>query len=95
MIDSLEAADGPRAPDLKRSKARKGGGADVLKVDRLPPHSTEAEQGVLGCALISPNDSLGVCLEKLPRAEGVFTTCGIRPSSRCWSRCMMPKPRST
>ncbi len=72
MIDSLEAADGPRAPDLKRSKARKGGGADVLKVDRLPPHSTEAEQGVLGCALISPNDSLGVCLEKLPRAEGVF-----------------------
>ena len=72
MLDSVADADNPRKADLKRSTARKAPGADVVKVDRLPPHSVQAEQGVLGCALLSPNDSLGICLEKLPRAEGVF-----------------------
>ncbi len=72
MLDSVADADNPRQADLKRSKARRAPGADVVKVDRLPPHSVQAEQGVLGCALLSPNDCLGICLEKLPRAEGVF-----------------------
>ena len=34
-------------------------------VDRLPPHSIECEQGVLGCALLSPNECVGECIEKL------------------------------
>lgn len=46
--------------------------ADAQRVDRLPPHSTEAEQGVLGCVLLSPNDSMGICLEKLKSGAEVF-----------------------
>ncbi len=33
-------------------------------IDRLPPHSPEAEQGILGCVMLSP-DSIGECIEKL------------------------------
>src|SRR3954469_697323 len=40
--------------------------------DRLPPHSIEAEQGVLGCVLLSPNDCMGVCIEKFRRGSEVF-----------------------
>ena len=43
-----------------------------MKVDRLPPHSVEAEQGVLGCALLSPHDSLGECVEKFRAGSEVF-----------------------
>jgi len=41
-------------------------------VDRLPPHSLEGEQGVLGCVLLSPNECLGECLEKLKDGKDVF-----------------------
>jgi len=34
-------------------------------IDRLPPNSLEAEQGVLGCILLDPNTCLGLCIEKL------------------------------
>lgn len=35
------------------------------RIDRLPPHSPEAELGVLGCALIDPNDVLPRCIERI------------------------------
>jgi len=41
-------------------------------VDRLPPHSPEAEQGVLGCVLLSPNDCMGECIEKFKSGSEVF-----------------------
>ena len=34
-------------------------------LDRAPPHSVEAEQGVLGCILLDPGPGLARCLEKI------------------------------
>ena len=34
-------------------------------IHRTPPHSVEAEQGVLGSMLISPRDAIGECVEKI------------------------------
>src|SRR5947208_14500836 len=34
-------------------------------IHRTPPHSAEAEQGVLGSMLISPRDVIGECVEKI------------------------------
>jgi replicative DNA helicase len=42
------------------------------RLDRLPPHALEAEQGVLGCILLSPGENLGLCLEKLKGAAAIF-----------------------
>ncbi len=71
MIDSVaESGGGP--PDLKRTPRPKPALAAAGKVDRLPPHSPEAEQGVLGCVLLSPNECMGECIEKFKRGEEVF-----------------------
>jgi replicative DNA helicase len=71
MINSVsEGAGGP--PDLKRTPRRKQALPDITKVDRLPPHSPEAEQGVLGCVLLSPNDCMGECIEKFKGGEEIF-----------------------
>jgi replicative DNA helicase len=71
MIDSVsEGASAP--PDLKRTPRRRPPLADAAKVDRLPPHSPEAEQGVLGCALLSPNDCMGECIERFKHGTDVF-----------------------
>jgi replicative DNA helicase len=67
MIDSVsEPAAAGTGPDLKKARRQKTPNrSGAGKVDRLPPHSLEAEQGVLGCILLSPNESLGDCVEKL------------------------------
>ena len=70
MIDSVSDAGGQPPADLKRAPRRKAPAA--ASVDRLPPHSPEAEQGVLGCVLLSPNDCLGECLSKLKSGTDVF-----------------------
>ena len=71
MIDSIDT-DGGAPADLKKTRRRKLSTADPLKVDRLPPHSIEAEQGVLGCALLSPHECLGECIEKFKPGPEVF-----------------------
>ena len=72
MIDSVDSGPGPASADLTKGRRRKTPLTEAAKIDRLPPHSTEAEQGVLGCVLLSPSDNLGICLEKLKETDGVF-----------------------
>jgi len=51
--------------DFKNSRRKKTESKGALILDRLPPHSIEMEQGVLGCILISPLQSMGECIEKI------------------------------
>ncbi len=71
MIDSTVEVGGP-AVDLKRARRRKPSLAEAFRADRLPPHSPEAEQGVLGCVLLSPNPCMGESMEFLKGNPEVF-----------------------
>jgi replicative DNA helicase len=71
MIDSVSDSAGAVA-DLKKGRRRKTAATETARADRLPPHAPEAEQGVLGCVLLSPNDCLGQCIEKLKTGPEVF-----------------------
>ena len=71
MIDSVSETV-EAAADFKKARRQKAAQPRGSSVDRLPPHSNEAEQGVLGCVLISPNDCMGQCLEKFKSGKDVF-----------------------
>lgn len=61
----------PESPvDLHASGRRNTDRSTVI--DRLPPSSIEAEAGVLGCVLLSPNDCIGECVEKLKPGPDAF-----------------------
>lgn len=66
------AAQPTAGSDFKRTRRQKSAAAESLRQDRLPPHSIEAERGVLGCALLSPQDGLGLSLERLKQGAEVF-----------------------
>jgi len=77
MIDGGRESGG--APfDFSKRGGRRGRGGPTAnlptphQIDRLPPHSIEAEQGVLGCILLSPNENLGTCIEKFKKAVEIF-----------------------
>src|SRR3954464_12994222 len=71
MIDSV-SSEGAGATDLKRAKRIRRPQTTTSTVDRLPPHSPEAEQGVLGCVLLAPNECMGECIEALKVGAEVF-----------------------
>ncbi|HEV2694184.1 MAG TPA: replicative DNA helicase [Verrucomicrobiae bacterium] len=65
MIESASASAG-KGTDFRRSRREQTlseRGAATL--DRLPPHDLQMEMGVLGCIMLSPNECLGECVEKL------------------------------
>jgi replicative DNA helicase len=72
MIDSTIPESSFPAADPKKSRRKTSATAGTPKIDRLPPHSIEAEQGVLGCVLLSPHDCMGECIEKLKPGGDVF-----------------------
>lgn len=45
---------------------------DLTTEDRLPPHSIEGEQGVLGCILLSPQDCLLECFDSIPDPSAFY-----------------------
>ena len=72
MIDSVETDAGGVSPDLKKTRRQKAAATGLARVDRLPPHSIEAEQGVLGCVLLSPGECMGVCIGKFKSGPELF-----------------------
>jgi replicative DNA helicase len=65
MIDSVSEHAGVGA-DLKKPRRQKTSTQrDAATIDRLPPHDIQMEMGVLGCALLEPNQCVGECIEKL------------------------------
>lgn len=73
VIDSVSEAGGGVPADLKKTRRQKAARAEArAAVDRLPPHSAAAEQGVLGCVLLSPNDCMGECVGKFKAGSEVF-----------------------
>lgn len=55
--------------DFKKAKRQPNQLVDPAEEDRLPPHSTEAERGVIGCIILSPVDCLPICIDKLTSPE--------------------------
>ena len=70
MPDLLTPGTQTVSMDFRRPRAASAPAAG--SIDRLPPHSTEAEQGVLGCVLLSAHDSMGICIEKLKAGSTAF-----------------------
>jgi len=73
MIDTLENQSGGGGKrDFKKARRARATTVDPTKLDRLPPHSVEAEQGVLGCIMLAASECLGECIEKLKAGSDVF-----------------------
>ena len=72
MSESAANKQNNDKPDFKRSKRQTRKKNEVNPLDRLPPHSLEAEQGVLGCVLLNPNENMGICIEKFKSGSEVF-----------------------
>lgn len=73
QAESFSGSDDSK-PQRRRSKrgSRETNAIQPASGDRLPPHSLEAEQGVLGCIFIAPNECLGECIEKLKGGSATF-----------------------
>src|SRR2546427_3916915 len=72
MIETVATESSGSPADLKKTRRTRVNIVDPSKIDRLPPHSLEAEQGVLGCILLSPSECLGECITKLKTGSDVF-----------------------
>jgi replicative DNA helicase len=71
MPEPTPPAPDPAPPDLKKTPRQKAPAAS-LRLDRLPPHSLEAERGVLGCMLLAPRENTGRCIERFKHGAQVF-----------------------
>lgn len=58
--------------DFRIDRRARASLADPMKEDRLLPNSAEAEQGTIGCILLSPNECIGLCMEKIEDSAAFF-----------------------
>jgi len=58
---------------------------DPLKADRLPPHSSDAEAGVLGCVLLAPSECLDELGEMGFRADWCYGLAHQQIFDAAWS----------
>jgi replicative DNA helicase len=76
MIDSLtNEMSGPPTENRKFPRKTAGGQRSQTatpSADRLPPHSIEAEKGVLGCIMLAPHECIGDCITKFKGNSEVF-----------------------
>src|SRR6059058_2516709 len=72
MIETVATESSGSPADLKKARRTRVNIVDPSKIDRLPPHSLEAEQGVLGCIMLAASECLGQCIEKLKAGGEVF-----------------------
>lgn len=63
-MDSISEKSGANR-GLKGARRRQLTPTDLSKIDRLPPHSPEAEQAVLGCVLLQPKECLTEAVSRL------------------------------
>lgn len=63
MNDSVSEMAGG-VSDLRRARRNGDAHPPSERPDRLPPHDDKAEQGVLGCILLAPNECLPGCRNK-------------------------------
>lgn len=73
VIDTVsDPVPGTASPDLKQPRRQRAAVADPRRLDRVPPHSVDAEKGVLGCVLLSPREGVGACFERFTRGDDFF-----------------------
>ena len=72
MIGLMQEPTSGAPADFKKARRQKANLKDPTMEDRLLPHSVEAEQGVLGCILLSPNDCIGLVIEKINDNEAFY-----------------------
>lgn len=73
VIDTVsDPGTGTASPDLKQPRRQRAAVADPRRLDRVPPHSVDAEKGVLGCVLLSPREGVGACFERFTRGDDFF-----------------------
>ena len=73
QAESFLGSDDPKSQRRRPKRgSRQTNALQPASGDRLPPHSLEAEQGVLGCIFIAPNECLGECVEKLKAGAQAF-----------------------
>jgi replicative DNA helicase len=58
--------------DFQKNRHKTAATAGIPSMDRLPTHEIPAEQAILGCILLSPNDCMAECVEKLKPGAIVF-----------------------
>jgi replicative DNA helicase len=57
---------------MSKNNTNKPVTVQTTTLDRLPPHSLEAEQGILGCILLSPRECLAEAVTTLPAGAEAF-----------------------